>query len=80
MPPETIALTSFAVVISSMVISQLASKVSIIPEWDTFYTEIIIPKGLPLAMYESQRNVNFVNRTPWELCLVNKLKEKSYIS
>ena len=36
MSPETIALTLFAVVIFSMFISQLASKVSIIPEWDTF--------------------------------------------
>ena len=39
MSPETIALTLFAVVIFSMVITQLASEVSIIPEWDTFYTE-----------------------------------------
>ena len=39
MSPETIALTLFEVVIFSKVISQLASEVSIIPEWDTFYTK-----------------------------------------
>ena len=36
---ETIALTLFAVVIFSVVMKQLASEVSIIPEWDTFHTE-----------------------------------------
>ena len=47
MSPETIALTLFAVVIFSMVIKQLASEVSIIPEWDTFYTENINnPRGI----------------------------------
>ena len=39
MSPETIVLTLFALVIFPMVISQLASEVSLIPEWDTFYTE-----------------------------------------
>ena len=39
MSPETITLTLFAVVIFSVVISQLASEVIIIPECDTFYTE-----------------------------------------
>ena len=34
MSPETIALTLFAVAIFSIVISQLASEVSIIPEWE----------------------------------------------
>ena len=35
MSPETIALTLFVVVYFSMVISQLAPEVGIIPEWDT---------------------------------------------
>ena len=39
MSPETIALTLFVVVIFSIVISQLASEVSITPEWDAFYTK-----------------------------------------
>ena len=34
MSPETTALTLFVVVYFSMVISQLASEVGIIPEWD----------------------------------------------
>ena len=37
---------------------------------------IKIPKGLPIAIQESQRNIHFVNRTPWILCMVNELKEK----
>ena len=40
---------------------------------------IIIPKGLPVAIQKSQRNIHFAKRTPWDLCLVNKHKEKSYI-
>ena len=36
MSPETIALTLFVVAIFSIVISQLALEVSIIPKWDTF--------------------------------------------
>ena len=45
--PETIALTLFVVVFVSMVISQLAIEVSIIPEWNTFFTKNNnYPKGI----------------------------------
>ena len=50
MSPETIALTLFAVVIFSMVISQLASEVRIISEWDSTQKTIIIPMRLPVAI------------------------------
>ena len=46
---EIIALTLFVVVLFSIVISQLASEVNIIPEWDARKT-IIIPKWLPVAI------------------------------
>ena len=36
MSPETIVLTLLVVVIFSIVISQLASEVSIIPKWDIY--------------------------------------------
>ena len=60
MSPETIALTLFAVVIFSMVISQLASQVSIIPEWDTFYTESNNnPKGITCSNIGVSKKYSF---------------------
>ena len=41
-----------------LVISQLASA-SV-----HFTQKTIIAKGLPVAVYESQRNIHFANRTP----------------
>ena len=60
MSPETIVLTLFAVVIFSMVISQLASEVSIITEWDTLYTENNNnPKGIPCSNIGVSKEYSF---------------------
>ena len=61
MSPETIALTLFAVVIFSMVISQLAPlEVSIIPEWDTFYTKNNSnPKGITCSNIGVSKEYSF---------------------
>ena len=58
--PETIALTLFLVIIFSMVISQLASEVSIIPEWDISQKTIIIPKELPVAVAAAESSLDTV--------------------
>ena len=58
--PETIVLTLFAVVIFSMVISQLASEVSIITEWDTLYTENNNnPKGITCSNIGVSKEYSF---------------------
>ena len=59
MSPETIALTLFAVVIFSMVISQLASQVSTIPEWDTLNTENNNPKGITCSNIGVSKEYSF---------------------
>ena len=60
MSPETIALTLFAGVIFSTVISQLASEVSITPEWDTLYTENNNnPKGITCSHIGVSKEYSF---------------------
>ena len=60
MSPETIALPLFAVVVFSMVISKLASEVSIIPEWDEFETENNNnPKGITCSNIEISKEYSF---------------------
>ena len=62
MPAETIALTLFAVVMFSMVISQIASEVSIIPELDTFDTENNNnPKGITYSNIGISKDYSFCN-------------------
>ena len=60
MSPETRALTLFTIAIFSMVISQLASEVSIIPEWDTLYTENNNnPKGITCSNIGVSKEYSF---------------------
>lgn len=34
-----------------------------------------MPKGLPVAMWKSQKNIYLVQQTSWGLCLFNKLQD-----
>ena len=60
MSPETRALTLFTIAIFSMVISQLVSEESIIPEWDTLYTENNNnPKGITCSNIGVSKEYSF---------------------
>ena len=64
MSPETIALTLFVVVIF---FSQLASGISIIPEWDI--SQKTIPQGLPVAIAAAESSVV----TVWFMKITNDI-------
>ena len=69
MSPETIALTLFAVVIFSMVISQLESEVSMIPEQGVSQKTIIIHKGFPAAVTAAESSPD----TVWFIQITNDI-------